>query len=382
MAGFTDTVKQAIKEAYCSNVRSSPDWFSALRRIVVPDGLADAADAFNRAVCNSTDNASDDIPPPPFTGGQCANKLYNVFARRVRSTGPFITPPPGTGCADDGIIQIGFSLQGPIRSIRIVETTTDQFGFITDRWSIAHGVSSEFNLGGILRGCPTAGFKEFSVVPTVGPDDCGDPPPELPEPGPIVVNPPDITYDDDDGNPITVPIGIIFAPVLIRANGQITIPVSVDVGGINLTGNFDLFPNAEINLFPDAVINRPGTPDNPDLTDPEPGSDGQPDEEEDQSGVDPIVAVVVRSNQEGFTRASEVAQEDLPTLFAPRLGNVSFYTTTGGIGSWTPFQPIQSTNQYIPCPDVYGAVDVKVWWDAGWTGSYTAIRGKPLGAGV
>ena len=102
------------------------------------------------------------IANPPFVGGQ-AGVRYNVFARRIRSTGPFNRPPPGPGCADDGVILVAPNLLGPINAIRIVETTTDNFGFVTNRWSISHGNGQEYNIGGLVNGCPNAGFFNFSV---------------------------------------------------------------------------------------------------------------------------------------------------------------------------------------------------------------------------
>lgn len=372
MAGFLDSVKTAIKAAYCSEVSKSPEWFGNLRRIVVPDGLANAADAFNRSVCNSDDSAQDFLPAPPFFGGQCQGQRYQITLSGLLNNLQPTTFNPILSGRIIGIDTSRVNSGGFFTPVVVHNGGASEFGIIT---TASEQVRDSYSISNVR--C----VNELNQVITC-PQDCGNPPSEFPDPGPIPVNPPDITYDDDDGNPITVPIGIIFAPVVIRANGTVTIPISVDVGGVKFTGNFNLFPNAEINLFPDAVINRPGTPDNPDLTNPETGTDGDPGQDEPEPGIDPIVAVVVRSNKTGYTRPSEVFQDDLPTLFAPRLGNVSFFTTTGGIASWTPFQPIQATNQHIPCPDPYGAVDVQVWWDTGWTGSYSAIRGKPLGEGV
>lgn len=370
MAGFLDTVKQAIKSAYCSQVRNSPEWFGALRDIVIPEGVVDAANAFNRAICNSTDDASGSVPGPQFIGGQCPGSRYEFFYG-IQWTSP-----------TSGDVIYNSSSQyvtGPIQGWFLpTQPGTPDPTFSLFSRSASGDLYALTNQPYRSDGPPQ--LISASAVPRFGdPNDCGDPPTEFPDPGPIVVTPPDITFDDDDGNPVTVPITIIFAPVVIRANATVSIPITIDVGGINFTGNFDLFPNAEINLFPDAVINRPGTPDDPELTDPETGTDGNPNGEDQNNPRDPIIAVVVKSNKDGFTRASEVAQDDLPVLFAPRLGNVSFFVKTGSVSAWTPPQPLQFTNQHVPCPSPYGARDVKVWWDTGFTGSYTAIRGKPLG---
>lgn len=371
MPTFREAVEEAIRAGYCGTVRREPGWFAGLRRLIVdPDsGLGDAADTFNRLICNSPDNAEDDFPEPPFAGGQCP-VAYNVTVqysdvlsgtpRSFSATREVIGPVLGLGpfSSSDGELSI------------LTATGNSRTGLVTIPFPCVTDPTNFTNCSAQIT----------SIVRTDGfPDDCGDPPPIFPEPGPIVVNPPDIVYDPDTGPSITVPIGIIYAPVVVTANGTITIPVTVDVGGINLDGSFDLFPNAEINLFPNGLFGGGGTADNPALTDPEPGSEGQ-DEPEDEPGPDEtIIAVVVRSNKDGFTRASEVTQDSLPTLYAPRLGNVSFRIRNGSLTAWTPPQPIQFTDQHIPCPSPYGALDVAVWWDSGWEGSFTPIRGRPIG---
>lgn len=377
MPTFREAVEEAIRAGYCGTVRREPGWFAGLRRLIVdPDsGLGDAANAFNRLICNSPDDAQDDFPEPPFTGGQCPIEYaititFDIILVEDGST--FVVGNTNTSEAFNK-----FPL-GPIAGVAQVPTTGESTVLVVN----AGNGQLTF---GENNNPETFEFRNIRLT-RVEPrnpldlDNCGDPSPEFPEPGPIIVNPPDIVYDPDTGPSITVPIGIIYAPVVVTANGTITIPVTVDVGGINIDGSFDLFPNADIDLFPNGLFGGGGTADNPALTDPEPGSEGQ-DEPEDEPGPDfTIIAVVVRSNKDGFTRASEVAQDDLPTLYAPRLGNVSFRIRNGSLTAWTPPQAIQFTDQHIPCPSPYGAIDVAVWWDTGWDGSFTAIRGRPLGA--
>jgi hypothetical protein len=371
MATFKEAVSEAIKAGYCGTVRREPAYFAALRRLVVnPDsGLADAANTFNKLVCNSSDDAEDDFPPPPFTGGQCS-VLYTVNVAGTNTclgggsgsgfvTGPIsggFAAPRGTGTACDGSPSWSFFVQGA------PSTSPVQIGPVNMKQADAN----------------TWGITSVSRL-DAGPDNCGDPPIEFPPVGPINVGPFNITYNDDGDTEITVPIALVFAPVTISANGTVSIPVTIDVGGIEFSANFDLFPDAEITFFPNGLFGSPGTPDNPEITDPEPGSEGQ-EEPEDEPILDAmIIGVVVRSVKDGLTRSSEVDQDALPTLYAPRLGNVSFRVRSGSITSWTPAQPIQFADQHLPCPWPYGAVDVAVWWDAGWSGQFTPVRGRPLG---
>jgi hypothetical protein len=371
MTTFREAVSQAIKAGYCGTVRREPAYFAALRRLVVdPDsGLADAANTFNRLVCNSSDDAEEDFPSPPFTGGQCPVnyrvKTFNLVTFNDNSTvtlesGEFIVLGPITG--------LGSAPGG------------DACGGGDD---LAAGV---FGANGFtVTGCP-GGAKSitaigFSLLERVDnqPDNCGDPPPDFPPIGPINVGPFNITYNDDGDTEVTVPIALVFAPVTISANGTVSIPVTIDVGGIEFSANFDLFPDAEITFFPNGLFGSPGTPDNPEIIDPEPGSEGQEEPEDEPILDEMIIGVVVRSAKDGLTRSSEVDQDALPTLYAPRLGNVSFRVRSGSITSWTPAQPIQFADQHIPCPWPYGAIDVAVWWDAGWGGQFTPVRGRPLG---
>lgn len=357
MVTFREAVSEAVRAGYCGTVRREPVWFAGLRRLVVnPDsGLADAGRAFNKLICNSEDNPEDDFPQPDFTGGQCSTtylvNLVNVGAGLPSTASAFATGP----------------VSGTYR------TGPNQFGAYA--WFVNATPDVAFRTGN-----PGEDWKISSVSRTdAAPDNCGNIPIVFPDPGPITVNPPDITYEDNDNVSITVPIAIVYAPVSIRATGYVSIPITVDVGGITLNGELTLFPDFTVELFPDTIFNTPGTPDNPDLTDPEPGSEGEDDPDQTPPDVDLIIGVLINSNKDGNTRASEVTQDELPTLYAPRLGNTSFKVRTGRITGWTPPQPIQFTNQYVPCPSPYGAIDVRVWWDAGWDGSYSPVRGKPIG---
>lgn len=370
MATFREAVSEAIKAGYCGTVRREPAYFAALRRLVVdPDsGLADAANTFNKLVCNSSDDAEDDFPVPTFTGGQCLDD-YRVFVTLVllRFSDQVVITNSFNSDA------VGGNLAGPIRG-----TTVGGDAVFVNH---GQGQSRLFAVYDPLN-FSVQSFTITSVQntnPFVNDSDCGQPPIPFPPIGPINVGPFNITYNDDGNDEITVPIALVFAPVTISANGTVNIPVTIDVGGIEFSANFDLFPDAEITFFPNGLFGSPGTPDNPEIIDPEPGSEGQEEPEEEPILDEMIIGVVVRSTKDGFTRSSEVDQDALPTLYAPRLGNVSFRVRSGSLTAWTPPQPIQFADQHIPCPWPYGAIDVAVWWDAGWSGQFTPVRGRPLG---
>lgn len=134
---------------------------------------------------------------PPFTGGQCSNRNYEVFA--VMNIGSGL-PGDCTTFPNRRITPVG-GVIGPIRGIRYGS------GFATDGVTpvqtavLLHGQNQEFDLGARFLGCPLPYYSDISVVAQgSGPDNCGNPPGEYTPPG-YPTNLPPIGPPDTDNPP-------------------------------------------------------------------------------------------------------------------------------------------------------------------------------------
>lgn len=356
---FREAVVSKIREVYCAQVNGSPQWFSNLREVLIPGGILNAADAINRWACNTGESP---IPPlPPFTGGQCPGTTYAFEVGRIDggTCGAFFVFSPG--------------VIGPISSVSFQNTPVSGPPGAAQSRLVVTGANGTFTSGPVNT---SDAFPPCYIGPiaTSGPDDCGDPDPEFPPVGPIEINT-DVTYVDEGDNNITIPFGIIFAPFYFDINGQLEIPITIDVGGIELTGEFSIFPDAEINLdFP----GRGGGGGNPDDRDLEPGDEGFDGEEPPDGPDETIVAVVVRSRPTGRDRQTLIPDSKGPDILAPGIATLRFACRSGSLTAWTPDVRVKGVNEFLVCPWPRGAVDFSVRWEEGWTGSATAIRGKPL----
>jgi len=77
------------------------------------------------------------------------------------------------------------------------------------------------------------------------PDDCGGGQTNPPPPGYNDV-PRDVTYTDEDGNDVTIPIGIVYLSPTLNIDGTISVPVRVTIGDPTL--NVDIDADFDFNL--------------------------------------------------------------------------------------------------------------------------------------
>lgn len=356
MASFPDALRSGLRRAYCSQVRQSPTWFSNLREVLVGGDLLRRGDALNRWVCGTD---PDEPPPiePPFTGGQCPGVSYLVTVTGTAS-------PTQSGNATRIV-------DGPVGGVC--------FGAPTPTGVLPIGVSG-------ANGCITSGggigntqvasqgtWQITNIEPRFGAiDNCGDPPLDLPPPGPVEV-PVDITYEGDDNTNFNLTVPVIFAPVYVALDGSINIPIRIPA--INLTGNINLENNFEFT--PDfGPESGPGEtdgdepPNDPDSTDPvEPPSEESPAT---------IIGVEVFCQVSADAPASSIIFDNAPNIFAPRLGSVSFAIRTPSSIVWTADESIKNKEMYIPCPAPQGAVAVRATPAPGVTVRWNAIRSRPL----
>jgi len=363
LVSAVEAIAERAREGLCFILGNVEDGARLLGNISgVPSGIGTIAGALGTQLCNKPPDVVDP-PPPPFTGGQCPGVRYDVNftgtvpgnspqTATVRLTGPLqynaaLAPvPPVTGC-DDGEVWQRFSVSGSTETPVI-------------RW----------------QGCD-ATFTVNSVTPVSGgANNCGDPPPVYPPPGDVFYEGDDVTYEGDDNINITVPTAFIFAPVYVAIDGTLRVPVKIDFGGVDFSGEVTIAPEFNFEIAPTFNPPGPGVPDDPDgIGEPGEPSDPIPEVEELEST---IVGVLVFSDIDPDGQPSGIQFQDGPNLFVPRAASVQFAIKTGNSIGWTSDQDVKSLECYVPCPAPQGAVAVRVSPMPGVQSRFTAVRGKPL----
>jgi hypothetical protein len=366
MVTFLQGLTDSVRSAYCSQIRDTPQWFANLRRVVIPGGITDAADRFNRVVCNTDPDDVPELPPPDFTGGQCDCARYTV-----RVTFAF---PAGGGTSED------YRGRGPFSSIRLVPDGSSQIlrGVGKAVWRgpgdpagyNACGPLADRQMGGNSYGAGVT-ITNIQIVAAPDGDACGNPDIVLPPPGPITINV-DIDYTDNNDESVSINVPVLFAPVYIGIDGTLNIPI--EIPAINFTGNINLNPEFNITpTFPEGTGS--GSPDDDDLA---PSDDEGLDSEIDPDKPDAtIIGVVVRSQRSGPVPQTILFQSNGPDITAPRCANVRFLCRFGSVAAWTSDQPVKGVNEFIPCPSPFGAIDVVVNSENNWTSQFTPIRSRP-----
>lgn len=365
MAGnFLDETANALRNGYCSIVGSYANFleqnFPAFG--VVPNPGLGAARLAQRLFCNSE---PPNPPPPPFEGGQCDGVLYNVSWTVTWSQN---SAPPLNNRTQSGTVQ----LYGPISGITREPLMGIGFNWFVTGRTVGGAVNKVFVAGSGTGSAPyTNPTETITAISRVDgqPDNCGDPDPDIPEPVPDYnVIDVDVTYTDNSGNDITVPIVAVFAPVVIAGNGNVFAPVRVNVpvdADLNLNGTLNL-TTGDINLnfgdqnrlpgLEDCSPAPPGVPDDiPDVPDDVPDYS-----EPDEPGVVPTVIrgaiVTVTETGNGVTH---VFQGDNPDVYLPRLGNIQFQMEFGRRIAWSEDIPVKNRRQFIRCPWEGGAIAVE-----------------------
>lgn len=213
---------------------------------------------------------ANDLPvvgSPPFSGGQCAiaykiggyakSTIWEKFGGNCpgRVTGPaYLTAKAGNILGP--ILSITWQVGGPSQACNSV---ADGYSTAAMRVTTSAGTFSFGNTGpGQWRGPRPNNYDEcaptitapassyywrgailetgYYIVPLSGTDNCGDPPGELPPDPPrdpsdfqsnITIN---NYYGDGDPNNNSFTFPVIYAPI----NGTLEMPVTVDVGGIDV----------------------------------------------------------------------------------------------------------------------------------------------------
>lgn len=359
---FTDAVAQAARASYCALLAVGDNIDRVWSRATgIPFDKFSATGSLRRLLC-SDDPDNDPAYVPPFSGGQCPGVEYDV-----NFTGTVPGNPPQTATQ---------RLTGPLRYNQDLPPIPPVTGCVGGE------VYRRFSVGGTAGtpitwvGCD-ATFVVNSVVRVDSlPDDCGDPPPPPPGPPGNVTFNTNVTYNIDDSTEITVPTTFVFAPIFFDVDGTLRVPVNIDVGGLTFDGTLEVAPEFNLELFPTEINFGKGATDEPEGF---PG-EGQPGDEpvDPESTESTIIGVIVRSQVDSNAPITGIAAVNIPDIYAPRLGSVSFAIQTDTTVAWTPDIDVKNVNCYIPCPVPQGAVQVAVSPAIGVTAQFAAVRGQPL----
>lgn len=380
--GFADEVSLRAREIYCDTLVNTGVLVRALQPALgaLPAALIwkIARDEY-RKFCN---REPQEVPPPPFPGGQCQ------FCYEVRITFTVRNAPP---IQLNGTFVQTYFLFGPIGAPTIVPSGSGRQRIASiniPSHGSCSGQRSEPQV--IFVGTPfsfpepaTATIDSVVVTPSPPqPDTCGDipptpPPSELPPPVPI----PDFTYRDDDNNDINVPITLIFGFAYLDADLNLNIPVSIDLNAnfdipVTIPTRFDINFNVGNNTINIGPTYNPTDPRNPsgggpgrpgnygpnDPPPPTPPNVPEPPPEPNPKRTERAirgVLVTTTSIAEGSS-PSVVGQDVNPDVYVPDLGLVSFLIrVSGASGGWTEDIRVKNRRQFIPCPWEGGAIDVR-----------------------
>lgn len=327
-----------------------------------PTPLGQGLRASRNVFCNQPPDSIGDAISEPFQGGQCPGTQYEITATLVINGSPANGWPrsrtePGPITYNPGSRPDG----GP-------------------RASFFNGDGDEFWVSGAPPGDELF-FTDISVVTADGsPDTCGNPDPVAPPYRfPDFTTNTDVPYVDDDGNSVTLPVGLVYAPVEINNDFQIEVPTRIEINPdvfidavVNLdTGDISFTQNNNISVLPPEQ--DPSIEPNPEAP---PGSPpGQQPEE-----TTGIIAVVVQVDEIFPGYRGQVLNSDTPgtDLYGPRLASVSF-RCQGLVNDglfWTEDVDIKYLNQVVVCPVPWGAVDVRVTPQFGIALTYGIVRGE------
>lgn len=367
MATYRDAVDGFIKSAACSVLGTLDGATQLITRKVAGDAFSDFSfPAFlNRHLCGQEPPA---VPPSPFTGGQCDCVFYNC-------SGTIELFRKSDGLSQ-GVEPWAGQIHGPINAITIEDPSSSRPDVASVTLSGLNSICAPTKVYPYSVANALFGLRNLTVSSVARadglPDNCGSPSPIVPAPAPgFNQRSGDITYTNNEGVDVTVPIVAAFGYASLNVDASVTIPVTIDVGGITLDADFNL-NTGDIQFFPTNNIygdRRRGTKPTDVL--PPPGEDTPdypptlppgllPIGEGESEGESAIVAVLVTVTEFDNELVGTLFQSDNPDISIPNFGYVSFLCRVGTIDSaWSSDIPVKNRRNVIPCPLSWGAIQVK-----------------------
>lgn len=381
MVGFFNSLQNAIRTGFCQFVadeaRLEYAFAQATGSIYSPEGIPGTSAFWRTLVCDTP------VPPtktPPFQGGQCftsynVSGVYNVVEKSTGNTFQATFNILVTGQVNG----LSVSNPGPITSLDL-------------QFTQPNGQSGTANITSLGNQFDINGQAITNIVRSDGlPDNCGNPPVPPPPPPPpgSNVQPTNVTYINNDGVDVIVPVVLVYGQAFVDINANVTIPIEVNINAnANFTANFNISTGG-ISINPGSGGGRDRSPNGggkgngnkgrrlPVNPPPNPITPENPEDDADDN--ESIIGVIVTTTTVDSSKPTIIGQLDNPDIYAPSLGYVSFEINIGddGVRAWTTDIPVKNLRQIIECPWDGGAVDVKGTPIPGVEFTLTPIRKEP-----
>lgn len=384
MASFIEAVGESVNRAACVVLGDFAARLEVLQYILDP--LATSPN-YNGAAAAYAARCGLPLPPgftpdTSFTGGQCVGTSYTLTYDYELSTN-IATAPPGTYIAQSASLV----RNGAILSVSPTNRTNDAgFTIVTSAGSEYIGVASS----GFANNVGVRNLSNIQVTPNFGqPDNCGNPPAPVPDyqPGDNTYNT-NVTYNDNSGGNVTIPIALAFGYATVNVDGTISIPIRANFElnpELNFNGEFN-FSTGDVNFNlgnpsaprptgcsdPSGYEPDPSIPEPPTEIPDAPSPDTPPDEPPAPEQV--ITACIVTTQIPGDNE-SVIEQDNDVDIYVPALGYVQFKIRAGRSSGWTNDIPVKNRRAFIPCPWAGGAIDVKGTGRYGTTITVTPVLG-------
>lgn len=376
MVSYIDALANGARQALCK-ILDAPGAAVELSKKVLGSGPSsppyNVPRALQKIICN---NPPKDPYVPNFKGGQCDGVRYLVQAT-LHMFDSFNNR--------DTFIRSFVEVWGPVGTIDFENRATSgppNYGmFVTCRGRTDSAIQppgTKVTFGDAGSGNDiNPRLEAISVTRNDGlPDTCGDPPPIVVppfNPGDNITNV-NINYTNNFGDNfnLTVPIAIGYFNVDINGNFNIPFNIQIDPT-LNITGNINANNNTVNFNFGGGAGGDKNTPDprpgpqpgdkqpvNPPPEQPPDTGDPKPPQPDDKEQQNVIVGALVTVLDIGTPAIGEVFQRpDNPQVFIPDLGLIHFRIDVSGASGWTSDIKIKNRQQYVPCPELAGAIDVK-----------------------
>lgn len=397
MPTFREALAEGIREGYCF---LSPQLNTALLvGLFVGAGPVGTSLAIGANTALTRLNCNREPPPPVYTagsafnGGQCPVR-YRVTVRYVPSSGTWFSGPDA-GTQNERVA--AREVIGPVAPLR-VEVLPGTADPRFDLWSIRGRVSARTQTATAPANATIdiEYIDRQAVTPKTGTikitnvlverldnlaDNCGNPERTL-EPPPPNSNryETNTTYNDVNGNQITIPTVFVFSPFFVTAKGELQLPVTVTLSpDVTFSGNLDIGTgdfnfdfrfeftdsNGDRQQFPpgdSSGDNRPDNYTNPNTIPPPPsGEEFEDTEEPEEPAKELTIRGVGVTVQGGIPSTLGVIFQNggNPDIITPDLGFVQFQIRLGQSTFWTNAIKVNNERAFIPCPWVGGAIDVR-----------------------
>lgn len=371
MATFEEALKAGAKAAFCTlsgpiekTLQLGEGIYENANFPGFPEGPTPGGQglrAMRNVLCNDPQDSVDGLFNPLLPNGQCPGTSYSVSADIELNGNSPIFAGSGTGV-------------GPLRRDKAPNDPEGERDIIYD------ATGKFLTGGGTSFPDGTADLVNIQITPVSGPDDCGASPPVPPEPynPPDFTATPDITYVNNEGVDVTVPVGLVFAPVKVDVDGTVTVPFTLELAPeINLGGNIDL-STGDVNVGINVRDTNITTSTDVTVYDDPDGPTGiplTPTQELQRTIIG--VYVEITGIEPSFRGTQLGTNTPNAGFYVPRMGSISFLcdvlSTAGAV--WTEDIDVKYTKQLVECPISWGARDVVVTLQNGISGEVTIIRG-------